>query len=238
MAQLLTLLSLLNAFFTFWRRRHYRLFENSIDAAPGTPSARRVRVDSSPNSSSPFRYFASMLTKSETAESRAYPVFLSALLTAQLAFLESFFSQQSKDNGVIQKQVLNEYDNKYVHPTIYRSVRSVGTQCTTTDTPTSGREVLTFTPTTYVNRGFETHPNPNYSSHYDPDGFGRTGGLQFNMSRSVSTPSINSPLAGPTTKARTTLSSSAFRIYARIRGSDQPYRRSFYGFVDLHWIGV
>lgn len=68
----LVLLSISNALFTFWRRRSYRLFEQSVDVPPPTPSAHRVKVDSSPMSSSPLRYMQAVLT-SATASSRAYP---------------------------------------------------------------------------------------------------------------------------------------------------------------------
>ena len=43
-----------------------------MDAVPSTPSAHRVRVDSSPLSSSPLRFLSSMLA-TDTAESRAHP---------------------------------------------------------------------------------------------------------------------------------------------------------------------
>ncbi|KAI9830684.1 MAG: hypothetical protein M1826_004513 [Phylliscum demangeonii] len=70
---LLTLFSLLNALYTFQRKRHYRLFQTSVDTAPRTPSAHRVRVDSSPRSSaSPLRFLAQMLASS-SAEARAHP---------------------------------------------------------------------------------------------------------------------------------------------------------------------
>lgn len=68
----LTLSSLLNTVYTFWRKRHYRLFENPLDAPPITPSAHRVRVDSSPMSSSPLRFLSNILA-GESAESRSHP---------------------------------------------------------------------------------------------------------------------------------------------------------------------
>ncbi|OQD75356.1 hypothetical protein PENDEC_c007G00162 [Penicillium decumbens] len=68
----LSIFSGLNAFYTFYRKRHYRMFENSIDKAPATPSARRVRVDSSPLTASPLRYLANALS-GESAQSRAHP---------------------------------------------------------------------------------------------------------------------------------------------------------------------
>lgn len=68
----LTLACCFNAFYTFCRRRFYRLFEQPVDIPPATPSAHRVRVDSSPASSSPVRYLQNILA-STTASSRAYP---------------------------------------------------------------------------------------------------------------------------------------------------------------------
>lgn len=68
----LVALSISNALFTFWRRRSYRLFEQAVDVPPPTPSAHRVRVDSSPMSSSPLRYLQAVMS-SATASSRAYP---------------------------------------------------------------------------------------------------------------------------------------------------------------------
>lgn len=70
--QFLSLACCLNAFYTFFRRRHYRLFEQPVDIAPATPSAHRVRIDSSPASSSPLRYLQNVI-QSNTAASRAYP---------------------------------------------------------------------------------------------------------------------------------------------------------------------
>jgi hypothetical protein len=64
--------SIVNAFYTFSKKRHYRLFENSIDNNPATPSAQRVRVDSSPMMPSPLRYIARALS-TESAHSRAHP---------------------------------------------------------------------------------------------------------------------------------------------------------------------
>ena len=70
---LLTWLSVVNAIYTFYRTRHYRLFEASIDTVPSTPSAQRVRVDSSPISSSPLRFLSTILDSSAAATSRAHP---------------------------------------------------------------------------------------------------------------------------------------------------------------------
>ncbi|KAL8780484.1 MAG: hypothetical protein Q9213_006444 [Squamulea squamosa] len=220
---LVSLLSLANAFYTFYRRRHYRLFESSIDAVPSTPSAYRVRVDSSPASSSPLRFLSSMLL-ADNAESRSHPdatrdvwelavwdptplslrifcllspghilvywlflptaitdprpsttvvttIILAALLSTQLLLLQSSFSQQSKDSTVVHKEVLNEYDTKFVHPRTRPLTRDVGTQYSNSGTSMSPgwASVDTYTPSVVINRGFHTRPNPNYVKHVDPD---------------------------------------------------------------------
>ena len=227
---LLSLLSCLNAAYTFYRRRHYRLFESSVDAVPSTPSAHRVRVDSSPVSSSPLRFLSNMLA-GETVEGRSHPnatrdvweigvwdptpfslrifclfspghilvywlflptaisnprpsttvittIILEALLSAQLLLLQTSFSQQSKDASVIHKEVMNEYDTKYVHPRTQPLMRDVGTQFSQ---PRSSRHGLprhededdsvdVYPPAFIINRGFHTRPNPNYVKHVDPEG--------------------------------------------------------------------
>ena len=71
MVFLLSLFSLANAFHTFLRRRNYRLFESNIDTPQNTPSAHRVRVDSSPVSS-PLRFLTTILGDT-SAESRTHP---------------------------------------------------------------------------------------------------------------------------------------------------------------------
>ena len=218
----LSLLSFGNAFYTFSRKRHYRLFEASVDAPPSTPSAHRVKVDSSPVSSSPLR-FLSKVIGTNSAESRAHPdpkkdvwelsvwdplplclklfcsfspghvliywlflpttsqdtrpsttvvttIALAGLLSAQLLMLQSSFSQQSKDASLIHKEVLNEYDIKFVHPRTQPVMRDVGTQSLGRDRQSRDfNEVNTYKPVTIVNRGFQTNPNPNYVNHFNPD---------------------------------------------------------------------
>jgi hypothetical protein len=213
----------LNTFYTFQRKRHYRLFEASVDQTPATPSAQRVRVDSTPATASPIRYLAHALTGS--AESRAHPnatrdvwelavwdplpiclrlfclfspvhvliywIFLptqlsdprpsvtivttlvvTALLSVQMSFLSSFFKQQAKDAMVVQKEVLKEYDTKFVHPRTQPLMREVGTQFSgpNLDFEEKYNKVDTFTPSVVINRGFRTSPNPSYVRHIDPEG--------------------------------------------------------------------
>ncbi|EAW13996.1 Nur1/Mug154 family protein [Aspergillus clavatus NRRL 1] len=222
---LLVCFTALNAFYTFYRKRHYRLFEASIDQPPATPSARRVRVDSTPMTASPLRFLANAVSGS--AQSRAHPdaqrdvwelavwdplpiclrlfclfspghvlvywvllptqmsdprpsvtivttLFITALLSVQMSFLCSSFTQQAKDSMLVHKEVLNEYDIKYVHPRTQPVMRDVGTQFSDNATQSGSdakyNKVDTFTPAHVIHRGFQTSPNPNYVSHVDPEG--------------------------------------------------------------------
>lgn len=217
---------------------------------PATPSAHRVRVDSSPASSSPLRYLQTVISSSAAA-SRAYPdaerevwelgvwdpkpfnltIFtlfspghlviyylllppatmdsrpsvtvataaaFSALLSLQLWFLRSSFSQQSKDTSLVHGEVMNEYDTKFVHPFLTRPVRDVGTQTRESAMSPRGtktREVDVYTPTTIVKRGFRTNPNPNYARQYDPDNLAAQP-KEPRRSSTPSTPAFGTPPNG------------------------------------------
>jgi hypothetical protein len=230
------------------RSRHYRLFEMNVEAAgPGTPSAQRVRVDSSPASSTPLRLIQEVLSP-ETAEQRAHPdktrdvweikvwdpypvtlrmfclfspghvlihmlflplpnldprpsvtVFkcflLQVILSAQLLLLHSRFSQQSKDTAIIQKEVMHEYDVKYVHPRLHPVVREVSTQVSINDGKIDEEEVTVGTPATVIQRSFQTHPNPNYTRYVNP-GAGHLPQARTMSPRPMS-PSPFTPLAKP-----------------------------------------
>jgi hypothetical protein len=168
-----------------------------MENAPGTPSAHRVRVDSSPKSPDPIRevwelavwdpipvclrlfclfspghvlvYWLFLpVSPSDQRPSTTVvtTIILAALLSAQLLFLQSNHAQQTKDMAIIHKEVLNEYDTKYVHPRLNPPVRDVGTQYTEPGDGIDTRdqsEVVTYTPTTILRRGFRTNPNPNYT---------------------------------------------------------------------------
>lgn len=101
--------------------------------------------------------------------------FLAALLSVQMSFLSVSYTQQAKDSALVHKEVLKEYDNKYVHPRTRPLMRDVGTQFADVDaaksTPDVPNEVDTYTPAFIINRGFKTSPNPNYVRHVDPEGF-------------------------------------------------------------------
>ena len=95
-------------------------------------------------------------------------LFVTALLSVQMSFLSSSFTQQAKDSALVHKEVFREYDNKYVHPRTQPLMRDVGTQYSEAESQTN--KVDTFTPTFVIQRGFKTSPNPNYVSHVDPEG--------------------------------------------------------------------
>ena len=258
---LLSLLSFVNAAYTFYRRRHYRLFETSVDAVPSTPSAHRVRVNASPLSSSPLRFLSSMLA-GDNAEARSHPdatrdvweiavwdpipfslrmfclfspghilvywlflptaisdprpsttvittMVLAALLSAQLLLLQSSFSQQSKDAAVISKEVMNEYDTKYVHPRTQQLMRDVGTQFTPSRAPKRGTpsneddndSVDVYPPAFIINRSFHTRPNSNFVKHVDPEGAGYAAtpsrGVSTGMAVPVQTPAHLRDMSSP-----------------------------------------
>jgi hypothetical protein len=237
----------INATYTFWRRRHYRLFENDIDNVPSTPSARRVRLDdqSSPVAASPLRFIASMLG-TETARARAHPdakrdvweiavwdplpvslrlfcyfspahiiiyslflptlaaeprpsikiataMFLAFLTSVQLSSLQSYSSRQAKDAAFISKEVMHEYDTKYVQPRTQPLYRDVGTQfheqAASSDTRDARYNVVqTYTPMVNINRGFKISPNPNYVTHPDLRGAHSDEVIQRTPSTAFATP--------------------------------------------------
>ncbi|KAL1891398.1 hypothetical protein Sste5346_007661 [Sporothrix stenoceras] len=224
-------LSVANAFFVYTRKRRYRLFEANIDRRPGTPSANRVRVQSSPSTNSPLRLIGD-LVNFESAESRAHPdstrdvwelavwdprpaslallsffsplhiliylfelpldpleprpsvavlkcIVLQVGLSVAMRQLQSKNDQRQRDNAIIQKEVLHEYDTKFVQPRLHPIVRDMGTQVSMDPTDATGdsssgdivvgESIESGTPTTVIHRGFQTHPNANYIKHIDPD---------------------------------------------------------------------
>jgi hypothetical protein len=93
---------------------------------------------------------------------------LQTLMSSQLFLLQTNFSQQEKDSAIIHKEVMSEYDIKYVHPRLNPLVRDVGTQYS--ESEGEGDKVDTYTPTVVLNRKvFKTNPNPNYAKHVDPE---------------------------------------------------------------------
>ncbi len=302
----LSLLSFANAAYTFYRQRHYRLFETSVDDVPSTPSAHRVRVDSSPLSSSPLRFLSNMLAP-DSAESRSHPdatrdvwelaiwdptplslrmfclfspghvlvywlflptaiqdprpsttvvttIVLAGLLSAQLMMLQKSFSQQSKDTSVIHKEVLNEYDTKYVHPRTQPHMRDVGTQYSSFGTSMHGlarheadeNTVDTYLPVIILQRSFQTRPNPNYIKHVDPEGYARRAtsppkGTPSSMAQPMQTPAHLRDASSPL-RPRTAMRQPQFRPQTGDGGSlgvyshaNSPLRKAAStNFVDAH----
>ncbi|KAF1913110.1 hypothetical protein BDU57DRAFT_521793 [Ampelomyces quisqualis] len=277
-----------NAWLVYSKRRYYRLFEQSVDISPATPSAQRVRVDSSPLGVSPMGYLRNVVARN-TAAARAHPdaerdvwevavwdpnplclelfclfsplhvvlyylnlpvamedprpsvkvtttVFIGAILSLQLWWLRTSFTQQTKDNAIISRQVLHEYDNKFVHPSLQKPCRDVGIQ---TISRTRNRdssvgvkgssddlasEVVTYTPTTVINRTFRTNPNVNYASQYDPDNIGSTSVVRSTQQ----TPTLRSGhhTSQYTSTSTTTGADADFSSPIRPSNTPNPFRKA------------
>lgn len=128
-------------------------------------------------------------------------IIFGAVLSLQLGFMRTSFTQQTKDLALIHGEVMNEYDTKFVQPFLTRPVRDVGTQSRESSGSPRGarvREFDVYTPTTLINRGFKTNPNPNYASQYDPDDLAskpepRREPRQSLPPRTTTTPSVVTP---------------------------------------------
>ena len=95
-------------------------------------------------------------------------VLIQSLLSAQLLLFHSKFSQQSKDSAIIQKEVMHEYDAKFVHPMMHPIVRDAGTQISE-DVDANSRDLVQVgTPTTLIRRSFKTHANPHVDQEEAP----------------------------------------------------------------------
>lgn len=126
---------------------------------------------------------------------------LAILLSVQMSFLSSSFSQQAKDSTLVHKEVLHEYDTKFVHPRTHPLMRDVGVQfsqehATQAKLDDQYNQVELWTPTHVINRGFKTSPNPNYLRHVDPDSADKPGSssrrqsfMPSNAQAGVQTPS-------------------------------------------------
>lgn len=90
-----------------------------------------------------------------------------ALLSSQMLLLCSRFSQQARDNGIIQKEVMHEYDAKFVHPLTHPIVRDVGVQAGEDVHHDLGSIIETGTPTTLIRRSFKTNGNPYFEASTD-----------------------------------------------------------------------
>ncbi|KAL1864257.1 hypothetical protein Daus18300_007854 [Diaporthe australafricana] len=94
-------------------------------------------------------------------------------ISALLLVVESAFTRQKRDNALVQKEVMREYDTKFVHPALQPPVvRDVGTQCGEDDEGNEWEDIQIGTPKTLIQRRFQTRPNQNYVKHFDPEGGG------------------------------------------------------------------
>lgn len=87
-------------------------------------------------------------------------VLVQVLLSLQMVFVCSRFTQQARDNAIIQKEVMHEYDTKFVHPLMHPVVRDVAVQVS--EDFAEGDIVPTVevgTPTTLIRRTFRTNGN-------------------------------------------------------------------------------
>ncbi|EEH18167.1 hypothetical protein PABG_00730 [Paracoccidioides brasiliensis Pb03] len=287
---LLAYTSVLNAFYTFWRKRHYRLFEASIDTAPATPSAHRVPVNSSPMVSPPLRVLSKMMSTG-SAEARAHPsaeqdvweigmwdprplslrlfclfspghvmiyclflptspadprpsvtivttLFLALLLTVQMSMLSASFAQQAKDSRLVHKEVLNEYDTKFVRPRTHPIMRSVATQHSeemsyNPNLDEAYNTVKTYTPTS-MRQSFKISPNPNYIKHIDPEGASKP--YRQRSRSSISTSRVNSSGTDRPTPSHYIENSTP--LHARSPAIRQPHFRSVSSTADGGSLGV
>jgi len=129
---------------------------------------------------------------------------LELLLSSQLLLIQAAFSQQEKDSAIIHKEVMSEYDIKYVHPRLNPLVRDVGTQYTGPNSEVGteeGGDVETYTPTVILRRGFRTNPNPNYAKHVDPENASGISRQTFSPTPGYTPSTYNSRDATPFTGA-------------------------------------
>lgn len=140
----------------------------------------------------------------------AHALLLAGLVTVQSFMLEAFFTQQVEDKLILSREVLHEYDTKYVHPSINRPARDVAIQTPPqkekrrvsggqkeigTDPMPQTPEVEVSREYTIINRGFRTNPNPAYASHYDRENhLGlQNGSAMSSRSHNAMTPTYHTP---------------------------------------------
>lgn len=90
---------------------------------------------------------------------------LQIILSCQLLLLGSRFAQQAKDNNIVQKEVMHEYDANFVQPRLHPVVRDVGTQISETQPPHASELVQVGTPAMLIQRSFHSRQSARASSH-------------------------------------------------------------------------
>ncbi|KAI9897012.1 hypothetical protein N3K66_008034 [Trichothecium roseum] len=84
-------------------------------------------------------------------------IVIQALLSVQMLFLSTRFTQLVKDRAIVQSETMREYDAKFVHPRIHPVVREVSTQ-TADPKRHVQEEILMGTPTTLIRRSIYSQP--------------------------------------------------------------------------------
>ncbi|RPB03260.1 hypothetical protein L873DRAFT_1670674 [Choiromyces venosus 120613-1] len=113
------------------------------------------------------------------------------ILSVQLIYTQMSFTQRAKDTTLIHKEVLHEYDQKYVHPRLNVLKRDVAVQTANRESGEAASVEL-FTPN--PNRqGFRTAPNPNYADLTMRD---KVGSMRHTPSTSLRSPFSSMPLKG------------------------------------------
>ncbi|KAL7962947.1 hypothetical protein V8C34DRAFT_268772 [Trichoderma compactum] len=92
-------------------------------------------------------------------------IVMQVVLSGQMLLLTSRFAQQAKDTAIIQKEVMNEYNTKFVHPRLHPVVRDVGTQVAAEHSPKGRGFVQVGTPTTLIRKSYVTRATS--STDYD-----------------------------------------------------------------------
>ncbi|KAL6881433.1 hypothetical protein J3F83DRAFT_722262 [Trichoderma novae-zelandiae] len=104
-------------------------------------------------------------------------IVLQVVLSGQMLFLASRFAQQAKDNAIIQKEVMNEYNTKFVHPRLHPVVRDVGTQVAAEHSAKGRGFVEVGTPTTLVRKSYATRAT-SYTDSNDIPSIGRVNPMK------------------------------------------------------------
>ncbi|CUS08408.1 unnamed protein product [Tuber aestivum] len=112
-------------------------------------------------------------------------------LSAQLIYTQVSFTQQAKDTALIHKEVLHEYDQKFVHPRLNVLRRDVAVQTASRESG-EGASVSFFTPNPN-GQGFRTAPNPNYADLTIRD---RAGSMRHTPSTPTGSPFSPMPVKG------------------------------------------
>ncbi|KAL7814228.1 hypothetical protein V8C44DRAFT_39824 [Trichoderma aethiopicum] len=95
-------------------------------------------------------------------------IVLQVVLSGQMLFLSSRFAQQAKDNAIIQKEVMNEYNTKFVHPRLHPVVRDVGTQVAAEHSAKGRGFVEVGAPTTLIRKSYATRATSHADSFATP----------------------------------------------------------------------